>query len=72
MIQDIEELSAELHVEAIRNPLDVIVLEKREVEIHQPGSDECIAAQVPAKCDGIRYRETLRLDVADWITGIDK
>jgi hypothetical protein len=43
-----------LRVEAVRNPLDVIVLEEGEIEVHQSGSNECIAAQVTAKCNGIR------------------
>src|SRR2546427_488845 len=32
MIQNIENLCAELHVESFRNPLDVVVLKQREVE----------------------------------------
>jgi hypothetical protein len=34
MIQNVEELGPELRVETIRDPLDVIVLEKREVEVN--------------------------------------
>jgi len=31
MIQNVEELGSELYVEALRNPPDPIVLEKREI-----------------------------------------
>ena len=48
MIHDIEELSAKLSIEPIRNPLDVVILEHREIHIKQSGSDDHIAAQVAA------------------------
>src|SRR5207245_1370436 len=70
VIHNVEELSAELRVEAIRDPLDVIVLEQGEVEVYQSGSDECVPAQVSAECNGIGDREALRLDVGDGITRI--
>ena len=32
MIENVEDLRAELHIESLRDPLDVIVLEQREVQ----------------------------------------
>ena len=70
MIQNIEKLRPKLRIEAIRNPLDVIVLEQGKIEIHQSGSDECIPAQIAAECNGIRDCEALSLDIADGVTRI--
>ncbi len=72
MIHNVEKLGSELRVEAIGDPLDVIILEQGEIEVHQPGPDECVSAQVPAQCNGIRDREALRLDISDWITRIHR
>ena len=70
MIHNVKKLSPELRVEVIGDPLDVIVLEHGEIEVHQPGSDECVSTQVPAQCNAIGHREALRLDISDWITRI--
>src|SRR5229473_790891 len=72
MIHNVEKLGPELRVEAIRDALDVVVLEQREIEVHQSGYDECVPAQISAQCNGIGDRETLRLDVADGITRIHR
>src|SRR6266852_6262641 len=72
VIQNVEELGPKLRIEAIRDPFDVVVLEQGEIEVHQSGSDECVPAQVAAKCNGIRDREALRLNVADGITRIHR
>jgi hypothetical protein len=70
VIQNVEKLGPKLRIEAIRDPLDVVILEERKIEVHQSGSDECVPAEVPAECDGVRHREALRLDVADGITRV--
>src|SRR6266446_3364296 len=70
VIQNVEKLGPELCIEAIRDPLDVVVLEQREIEVHQSRPDECVSAQVPAEGNGVRNREALRLDVADGITRV--
>ena len=70
MIQNVEKLGTELCIEAIRDPLDVVVLEQGEIELRQSWSNECVPAEVAAKCNGIWYREALRLDVADGIPRI--
>ena len=72
MIHNVEKLGSELRVEAIGDPLDVIILEQGEIEVHQPGPDECVSAQVPAQCNGIGDREALRLDISDRITWIHR
>jgi hypothetical protein len=64
VIQNVEKLGPELCIEVIGDPLNVIVLEKGEIEVHQSGPDERISAQVPAECNGIRDCEAVRLDVA--------
>ena len=70
MIQNVEKLRTKLGIEAIRDSLDVVVLEQGEIEVYQSGSDECVPAQVAAKGYGIWNREALRLDVADRISRI--
>src|SRR5713101_4754231 len=72
VIHNIEKLGPKLRVEAIGDSFDVVVLEQREIEVHQSGSDECVPAQIPSECNGIREREALRLDVADGITRIHR
>ena len=46
VIQNVEELSAELDVEVFREPLDVGVLNNREIDIEQPWADNRVASQV--------------------------
>ena len=70
VIQNVEKLGAKLNIEAIRDPLDVVVLEQGEIEGHQSGSNECVPAQIPAERHGIRDRKALGLDVADGIPRI--
>src|SRR5207253_1120965 len=72
MIQNVEKLGTELRIEAIRDPLDVVVLEQGEIEVRQSWSNECVSSQVAAKCNGIGDREALRLDVADGIPRIHR
>src|SRR3989440_7319183 len=72
MIQNVEKLGTELRIEAIRDPLDVVVLEQGEIEVHQSWSDECVPAQISAEDNGIRDREALRLNVADGIARIHR
>src|SRR6266567_7093788 len=46
VVQDIEELRPELYIEALRNSLDVVVLNYGKVKICQTWSHQCIAANV--------------------------
>src|ERR1700737_2282003 len=52
MIENIENLGAELEVESFRDALDVVVLEQRKVQRSNPRTDDdvspCIAAQIEA------------------------
>ncbi len=70
MIKNVEKLGAKLNIEAIRDPLDVVVLEQGEIEVHQSGSDECVPSEVAAQGNGIGNCKALRLDVADGIPRI--
>src|SRR5215472_15354113 len=72
MIHNVKKLSSKLGIEAIGDPLDVVVLEQGKIEVHQSGSDKSIPPQVSAKCNGTRDAEALRLDVAEGITGIHR
>ena len=70
MVQNVEKLGPKLNVEAIRDPLNVVVLEQREIEVHQSWSYECVPSQIAAECKGIGDGEALRLDLADRIPRI--
>ncbi len=72
MIKNIEQFGPKLHIKRVGDFLDVIVLEERKIEIHQSRADDRVAAQIPAKRNGIRHGETLRLDVVRGIAGVDK
>src|SRR5581483_6597361 len=45
-VHDVEKFGSELHIEALRNVLDIIVLENRKVQIGYPRPDQCIAPQI--------------------------
>src|SRR5437899_8773578 len=47
-VQDVKHLRAELHVEGLRDPRDVVVLQHGEIDAEQSGSDDRIASQVAA------------------------
>src|SRR6266478_3976520 len=53
MVQDVENLCAELNIEPLRNPFDVVVLEYREVQFGDAWTNQdiptCIATEVVAK-----------------------
>ena len=49
MVENIENLRAELHVEPLRDPLDVVVLEQGEVQVRQARADQNITAGVAAE-----------------------
>src|ERR1700730_3665624 len=49
VIQDVEELCPELHVEALRNSLDIVFFEQRKVPVRDPRPDQNVASRVAAK-----------------------
>ena len=51
MIHDVEHLQPELNTEILRNSLDLVVLEYREVEIPDTGTNQNIAARVAAQVE---------------------
>src|ERR1700676_793225 len=51
MIQNVKELGAELHIEGLGNPRDLRVLDRREIKVHQSGSNDCVTSQVPQQID---------------------
>ena len=51
MVENVEDLGAELNVESLRNFLDVVVLEEREVQGGNSRSDQNVAACVAAKIE---------------------
>src|SRR6266478_6009474 len=59
MIDNVEKFRAELRIKRVRDSLDVIVFEQRKIEIHQSRTDDGVAAQIPAKRNGIRHGKTL-------------
>ena len=60
MIENVEDLSAELHVESLRDSLDVIVLEQREVQRSDARAYQNIASRVSAKVETGQGREPRR------------
>jgi len=59
MIQNVEELGSELYVEALRNPPDPVVLEKREIQVRQGWPDQGISAGIAGQIEACRERKTL-------------
>jgi len=51
MVHDVEHLQPELHIEILRNSLNLVVLEHREVEIPDTGTRQNIAARIPAQVE---------------------
>lgn len=49
MVQDIKELRPELHIEALRNPPDGVVLKYGKVKIRQARSNQGIAAGIASE-----------------------
>ena len=59
MIQNVEELGSKLYVEALRNPPDPIVLEKREIQVRQGWPNQAISAGIADQIEACRERKTL-------------
>ena len=53
VVQHVEHLRTELDVEALRNPPDVIILEHREVQVHNLRPDQLITAGIAEKIRAI-------------------
>src|ERR1700686_2210312 len=65
-IQDIEELRPKLHVETLRDPLDVVVLEQRKIEVDESWPDHRVAAGIAKKVRaGARYPREWRAQRGD-------
>ena len=72
MIQYIEKFRSKLHVESIRNSLDVVVLNDGEIELHQSGTNKGVSPKVSSECDWIWNREALSPDVVHGIPRVDQ
>ncbi len=46
VIENIEELCTELHVEALRNPLDVVILEYGKVQVDDTGTVDFVTSRI--------------------------
>src|ERR1700692_3410083 len=46
VIQDIEKLRPELHIETFRNPPDIVILEKGKIQVRNSWSDQDVATGV--------------------------
>src|ERR1700724_2893657 len=46
VIQDIEELRPELHIETFRNPPDIVILEKGKIQVRNSWSDQDVATGI--------------------------
>ena len=57
MVENIENLCPELHVERFRDPLDVVVLEQGEVQVRQSRAGQDITAGVAAQVVTQRERD---------------
>src|SRR3984893_10887576 len=49
MIENVEDFSTELHVESLRNPLDIVILKQGEVQFGQARADQAIATSITAQ-----------------------
>ena len=61
VVQHVEELGAELHVEVLRDFSNTIVLEDRKVQIGQTWSDQDITPGVTTKVKTLRIRNAYRI-----------
>src|SRR5260370_11601920 len=62
-VKRIEKLRPELHVEDVRDPLDVIVFHHGKIKVQHPRAGQRVSAQVASKRNRIWDREALCLDV---------
>src|SRR5260370_36908098 len=62
-VKRIEKLRPELHVEDVRDPLDVIVFHHGKIKVQHPRAGQRVSAQVASKRNRIWHREALCLDV---------
>ena len=60
MIQNVENLGAELNVEFLRNSLDVVVLEHGEVKRRDAGTDQDVPARISAKVEAAQISRRQR------------
>jgi len=67
MIQQVEEFRPELRIEVIRDLLDVVILEEREIKIDESWPDQRVAAKITPKSDWGWNAETLCPYVMNWI-----
>src|SRR5438270_13095604 len=72
MIENVEDLSAELHVESLRDSLDVIVLEQREVQRSDSRAYQNIASRVSAKVETGQGREPRRAVKSRILRAVDR
>src|SRR5712691_8357843 len=53
-IENVENLGSELHVEVFRNPSDGIVLEKRDIKVHEARSGNDVSTGVPSQIETLQ------------------
>ena len=56
MIENVENLGAELDIKPFRDALDVVVLEQRKVERRNPRTDHDVSPCIAAKIEALRER----------------
>ena len=67
MIENIENLGAELEVEPLRDPSDVVVLEQRKVQRRDTRADQDVPPRIAAKIEALRKRsQDWRLEWWPW------
>src|SRR2546427_2643255 len=54
VVHNVEDLGAELHVEVLRDTLDVVVLEHREVQIRDAWADQDVPACIASKIETLQ------------------
>ena len=72
MVQNVKKLGTKLRVKPIRNLLDVVVFENRNIEGQKTRPDQRISPEIPAQRDRIRNGKALGFDVVNWIPRIDR
>jgi hypothetical protein len=64
MIQNIEDLGPELHIEGFRNLPNVIVLEKRNIEVEEARSRYDVATRIAQKIETLELRRIALTGIA--------
>ena len=71
MVQHIEKLRAELHIESLGNTRYTVVFEQRPIDVQEARPDGYVASSVTQPVRGSGCGEARHIDVVSRISGVD-